>query len=239
MPVNNKYTIQRRYIRRGNARSGQKLVTSIPQFIVAHETANNNADADDHFNYFNNQQPSASAHTFIDDSKILEIIPLDEKAWHVQYQVTRDNEMFGEDANDAAIGVELCRPGSFSQAYDRYVWYFAYLCRNYNLRPSDHIVAHSYLDPSRRSDPQSWLQPNGVSWSEFLNDVQYYYDRWDVMGSVYKDVPDNHWAIDSIEQMKELGIMSGYPDGTFGLGEAVTREEIAVIADRLYRQLSS
>ncbi|WP_261753389.1 S-layer homology domain-containing protein [Tenuibacillus multivorans] len=59
------------------------------------------------------------------------------------------------------------------------------------------------------------------------------------MGSVYKDVPDNHWAIDSIEQMKELGIMSGYPDGTFGLGEAVTREEIAVIADRLYRQLSS
>lgn len=48
-------------------------------------TARNNRD------YFNNQQPSASAHVFIDDQEILVIIPLDEKAYQVQYGTRMDN----------------------------------------------------------------------------------------------------------------------------------------------------
>ncbi|WP_224768210.1 N-acetylmuramoyl-L-alanine amidase [Metabacillus idriensis] len=87
----------------------------------------NTADADDHFNYFNYQQPKASAHTFIDDKKILEIVPLNEKAWHTLYNNPEDNQLFVEDANDTAAGVELCRTGYFNKAYDRYVWYHAYL----------------------------------------------------------------------------------------------------------------
>ncbi|WP_235929795.1 hypothetical protein [Chengkuizengella marina] len=31
-----------------------------------------------------------------------------EKAWHVQYQKPLDNQLFGDDANDIAAGVELC-----------------------------------------------------------------------------------------------------------------------------------
>lgn len=178
MAISNKYQIERRYIRKGDARSGAKLVKGKPTFIVSHETANNKADADDHFNYFNNNQPKASAHAFIDDQKILEIIPLDEKAWHVQYQKPMDNKLFGYNANDAAIGVELCRTGDFKKAYDKYVWYHAYLCRKFNLNPNKHIVAHKTLDPQRRSDPHSWLEPNGVTWDEFINNVLNYYINW-------------------------------------------------------------
>jgi N-acetylmuramoyl-L-alanine amidase len=108
-----KYQIEQRYIRLGNARSGEKLTG--PLFIVSHETANNSADADDHFNYFNNSQPSASAHTFIDDGEILEIIPLDEKAWHNLYRNPEDIQLFGYDANEAAIAVELCRTGEMTR----------------------------------------------------------------------------------------------------------------------------
>ena len=179
MSVKNKYKIERRYIRKGKSRSGKKLTTGKPKFIVAHETANSTTGADGHFNYFNNTQPEASAHTFIDAIKILEIIPLDEKAWHVQYQKPKDNQMFGHESNDAAIGVELCRPGDFAKAYDRYAWYHAYLCRKYGLQPKKHIVSHKVLDPQRRSDPQSWLEPNGVTWNQFINDVQAYYDDWE------------------------------------------------------------
>lgn len=176
MAIKNKYSIERKYISNKNARSGLKL--DKVRFLVAHETANNSADADAHQRYFNGINFSASAHTFIDDDKILEIIPLDEKAWHVQYQKPIDNQMYGKDANDAAIGTELCRTGDFKKAYDKYVWYHAYLCRKFGLNPKKDIVAHSTLDPQRRSDPESWLKPNGVTWNEFVNDVIAYYNDW-------------------------------------------------------------
>ncbi len=108
MTISNKYQIEQKYISFGNSRSGEKI--SKIRFIVSHETANNNADADDHFNYFNKNAVSASAHTFIDDKKVLEIIPLYKKAWYVNYEKVIDNQLFGDDANDAAIGVELIKP---------------------------------------------------------------------------------------------------------------------------------
>src|SRR5699024_11605847 len=64
------------------------------------------------------------------------------------------------------------------KAYDRYVWYHAYLCKKFGFQPKKHIVSHKQLDPQRRSDPQSWLEPNGVTWKQFINDVQKYFDNW-------------------------------------------------------------
>lgn len=175
MAIKNKYKIERKYISNKKARGGQK---NNVKFLVAHETANNNADADAHYKYFNNITFSASAHTFIDDKKILEIIPINEKAWHVMYN--QDKRVLGLGyANDNAIGTELCRPGNFKEAYDRYVWYHAYLCKKFGLQPKKHIVSHKVLDPQRRSDPQSWLNPNGVTWDQFINDVQNYFVNWE------------------------------------------------------------
>jgi hypothetical protein len=166
------YEITRDYIKLGNSRSGQRI--SRVRFIVSHDTGNPGSTAYNNQRYFNNQQPSASAHTFIDDKYILEIIPLTEKAWHVQYNKPKDNQLFGADANDAAIGVELCHGGNinFSEAYKRYVWYHAYLCEKFNLQPRKHIVSHKTLDPQRRSDPESALNRYGVTWSKFINDVE-------------------------------------------------------------------
>jgi N-acetylmuramoyl-L-alanine amidase len=165
------YEITRDYINIGNSRSGESLQGV--RFIVSHDTGNPGSTAYGNRNYFENSDPTASAHTFIDNQYILEIIPLDEKAWHVRYNVTKDNEMYGEDANDAAIGVELCHGGriNFEESYKRYVWYHAYLVDKYNLNPREDIVAHSTLDPSRRTDPQNALNRHGISWHDFLEDV--------------------------------------------------------------------
>lgn len=178
MTIKDKYKIQRKYITNKKARGGSKLVGGKPSFIVSHETANNNANADEHYTYFQNISFSASAHAFIDDTKILEIIPTDEKAWHVQYN--QDKRTLGKGyANDRAVGPELCRTGNFDEAYDRYVWYHAYLCHKYGLKPKKDITAHKFEDPARRSDPHSWLEPNGVTWEQFLDDVEAYYNAWD------------------------------------------------------------
>lgn len=165
------YQITRDYIRKGNSRSGQRIAKV--RFIVSHDTGNTGSTAYNNHNYFNKQQPSASAHTFIDDQYILEIIPITEKAWHVQYNKPKDNQLFGADSNDAAIGVELCWGGKidFNKAYKRYVWYHAYLCKKFNLNPRKHIVGHYTLDPERRSDPLNAFKRYGITWKKFIDDV--------------------------------------------------------------------
>lgn len=49
----------------------------------------------------------------------------------------------------------------------------------------------------------------------------------------FKDVPDGHWAAASIAKAAAAGVMAGTAPDVFGLGQPVTREQLAVILDRL------
>ncbi|MBY7736266.1 peptidoglycan recognition protein family protein [Paenibacillus polymyxa] len=177
-----KYTIERRYInKRHNVRPGTRLTSGAPVFLVAHDTGNPGASADKHYTYFNGLvDRSASAQTFIDDKKILEIIPTGtgpdraEKAWHVLYNVTTDNERFGDDANDIALGVELCFGGKIDtlEAYKRFVWYLAYCCNKWGINPRTHIPSHKQLDPARKRDVDQALATIGKTLKELVYDVE-------------------------------------------------------------------
>lgn len=182
----NKYPIERRYInKRPNVRPGTRLKTGSPAFFVAHDTGNPGAPAANHFTYFNGLVGlSASAQVFIDDTKILEIIPTGtgtdpaEKAWHVLYNVTTDNDRFGYDANDAALGIELCYGTSskgkkinFDEAYKRFVWYLAYCCDKWGKNPSTHIASHKQLDPGRKNDCEQALASAGKTLKDLIIDV--------------------------------------------------------------------
>lgn len=176
-----KYKIERRYInKRKNVRPGTRLTTGGPAFFVAHDTGNPGADAEAHYKYFNRQTDrDASAQVFIDDERILEIIPTGtgpdpgEKAWHVRYNVTTDNERYGHDANDTALGVELCYGGkiNFSEAYKRFVWYLAYCCDKWSKNPSTHIASHKQLDPGRKNDCEQGLKAGGKTLKDLIADV--------------------------------------------------------------------
>lgn len=170
------YKINQKYVTNKKARSGKKLEKVL--FLVAHDTGNYGPGAENHYNYFQGITFEASAHTFIDDKQILEIIPLNEKAWHVQYQKPIDNKLFGDDANDAAIGVELCfGPNiNFEEAYKKYVWYFAYLCDKFKLDPKKKIVGHYTLDPERKTDPINAFKRYGKTWGGFIADVSAIYE---------------------------------------------------------------
>ncbi len=47
--------------------------------------------------------------------------------------------------------------------------------------------------------------------------------------SVFSDLDEGHWAFDNIMEMVELGILSGYPDGTFKPNNTISRAEFAKI----------
>jgi hypothetical protein len=43
----------------------------------------------------------------------------------------------------------------------------------------------------------------------------------------------NHWAKQAIERLAQLGIISGYPDGTFKPDEPITREQMVFVIMKL------
>jgi len=49
----------------------------------------------------------------------------------------------------------------------------------------------------------------------------------------FNDVPAGHWAAKSVATVKRLGLLEGYPDGTFRGSQPVTRYELATILARL------
>ncbi|MBE0448254.1 MAG: S-layer homology domain-containing protein [Actinobacteria bacterium] len=51
----------------------------------------------------------------------------------------------------------------------------------------------------------------------------------EVPKSQFKDVPDDHWAIEYITALAELEIINGYPDGTFRPSSPITRAEFTKI----------
>ncbi len=58
-------------------------------------------------------------------------------------------------------------------------------------------------------------------------------------GISFKDVPVNHWAYDAINEVSELGIISGYPDGTFRGVDFVNRYQLAVAIYRTIEYIKS
>jgi uncharacterized coiled-coil protein SlyX len=49
----------------------------------------------------------------------------------------------------------------------------------------------------------------------------------------FPDIPANHWAGDAVEEIADLGIVIGFPDGTFRGNEAFTRYQAALVVSRL------
>ncbi|MDO5708473.1 MAG: S-layer homology domain-containing protein, partial [Andreesenia angusta] len=52
----------------------------------------------------------------------------------------------------------------------------------------------------------------------------------------YEDVDENSWAIEYIEYLTQNGILSGYGENLFFPGKNISREETAVIFDRILKK---
>lgn len=173
-----KYEITPLYINEGTRRRSGRGISKV-RFVVAHDTGNYGSTARNNVDYYRRtyNQESASAHLFVDDKNILECVPAltapPEKAWHVLYNLPKDNQLFGANANDSAIGVEYCFGSKINadEAYKRYIWVLAYICFRFKLDPAKSIVGHMILDPRNRTDPQNGLSYSGRSYTQLLTDV--------------------------------------------------------------------
>lgn len=49
----------------------------------------------------------------------------------------------------------------------------------------------------------------------------------------FTDVPEDHWALDSVNKLVKMGVTQGYPDGTFRGREEITRYEMAIFLSKM------
>ena len=52
--------------------------------------------------------------------------------------------------------------------------------------------------------------------------------------SGYTDVPEDHWAAESVQRSTELGIFQGVGGGRFGLGQPISRAAFVTALVRLF-----
>ena len=135
------------------------------KYIVIHDTANTDsgANAEAHYRYFNGGDRQASAHYFVDDKEIVQLVEDFNASWHCgdgggAYGITNHN----------SIGVEICVNcnGDYGKAVNNTVDLVKLLMNKYNI-PIDRVVRH--YDASRKICPQSMSDNNWAKWWEFKN----------------------------------------------------------------------
>ncbi|TQR21781.1 N-acetylmuramoyl-L-alanine amidase family protein [Psychrobacillus vulpis] len=168
-------------------RTGRKLLRVSAE--VLHYTANNGGTADNHFTYFNTTLPNAndklpvekkrfaSAHIFVDRHKALELIPLDEVAFHANERkegplipslVATAPFYKGGNANLISIGIEMCmeKDGSIHQdTIERTILVVQMLEKKFGKQP-----IYRHFDVTGKNCPAPFVKDKSL-WIEFLNDV--------------------------------------------------------------------
>ncbi|MGO4372873.1 phosphodiester glycosidase family protein [Paenibacillus sp. MCAF20] len=207
------------------------------EYVTIHGTGNTatTADAANHALYLKGDAAAASPvswHFTVDDKQIIQHLPITESGWHA-------GDGTNGPGNRKSIGIELCENAGVNRdlVEDNAAMLVAYLLDSTNL-PVTAVVQHNKW--SGKNCPQLFRSRSG-SWETFLVAIEKEQRKNDPLPSedkplgtgTFKDVPDNHWAVKSIEKAAKAGVIAGVAPGVFGLGQTVTREQLAVILDRL------
>ena len=112
-------------------------------------------DIDDHY---------ASAHYFIDDKEIIQVIPEDERAYHVgANQYTDFGLSISSYPNARTIGLEFCHPDKTGkpnyQTYKHIIELCKYLCCKFKLDPKKDICLH--YDITGKDCPKYYIKTPG------------------------------------------------------------------------------
>ena len=141
-----------------------KGVTIKPKYIVIHETGNfaKGADADSHYNYDN---AGSSAHFVCDKDKVIQLLELNQRAWHVG-----DNKGHSDITNSNSIGIEICvnADGNYKKARENCIELVRWLLKQTGLS-IDSVVRH--YDASGKRCPTKMID-NPQLWIDFKEAIK-------------------------------------------------------------------
>ncbi len=147
-----------------------KYDTNTVEYIVIHDTGNPEvgSDAMAHYQFFRSGDKESSAHYFVDDKQVVQIIDDSEGSWHsgVKYKTPATPI-----SNHNSIGIEMCinADGNYNKAMKNTIDLAAYLLWKYDL-DMNHLVRH--YDANGKVCPLTMSENNWADWKEFKAAVQ-------------------------------------------------------------------
>lgn len=140
-----------------------------PKKIVIHDTGNPKAGALNHQKYFGGGNRGSSAHYFVDNENIIQIIADTDGAWHCgdgrgRYGITNTN----------SLGIEMCLTGNMEVTISHTVELTAHLMKKHGIGIDD-VVRH--YDASRKSCPNYMNKNRWSRWFEFKEQLKDYIDK--------------------------------------------------------------
>ncbi len=131
------------------------------KYIVIHYTGNVNDKAISNAKYFSVKRNS-SAHYFVDDTSIVQVVEDHNKSWHCG-----DGKGRYDISNSNSIGIEMCgtNNGKISETtINNTIELVKYLMKKYNVS-IDKVVRH--YDASRKNCPSAFSANNWARWYDF------------------------------------------------------------------------
>lgn len=127
------------------------------KYIVVHNTANKQSTAQNERDYLDNPTNTASTswHIVVDDTKMIEAIPVGEMAFHAGDQ----------EGNQYGIGIEICESGNYERAEANAQKLIAYLMAVYRI-PVENVETHEHF--SGKACPRLILD----RWDGFLEKIE-------------------------------------------------------------------
>ena len=151
--------------------SSQKRKLSSIRFIVIHDTGNRSAGADAmaHYRYLNRAKRYGSAHYFVDDKQIIQVIGDSRVSWSVGDMWARRYRTRSDVTNWNSLNVEMCinRDGNYEKTWENTVELVKNLLRVF---PQCEVVRH--FDATGKACPGSMRAENWKLWDKFLSDIK-------------------------------------------------------------------
>ena len=132
-----------------------------PKYIVLHYTGNSKDTAYNNAKYFNGGNRNASAHYFVDDNNIYQVVEDNKGAWHVGNTKTEVN-------NKNSIGIEMCCSGNYQiseKTEANAIELVKHLMAKYNI-PIANVRTHAEVTKYGKTCP-NWNANNWQRWNNF------------------------------------------------------------------------
>lgn len=210
-----------------------------PQYITIHSTGNPKSTAQNEADYVcYNSDRQASYHYVVDDSQIVQVLPVNEVAWHA-------GDGGSGTGNRKSVAIEICEPGDRKKAVDNAVWLTKELMRDLSIDKA-HIKQHhdwSGKDCPRILRDSAYIK-DGIDWAYFMAQIdalqeqeepELTQEELEVMLEKYfekvaKERPGD-WSKEARDWAEENGIVTG-DEGGKRYKSHITREEAVTM---LYR----
>lgn len=196
------------------------------KYIVIHYTANDGDTAKNNADYFYDENREASAHYFIDENEIWQVVEDKDSAWHIG---TLGNYYHEECRNSNSIGIEMCsniENGKYyikSSIVENTLNLTKKLMKQYNI-PIENVLRH--YDITRKICPAPFVNDNKL-WKDLKKRLQEEIREMERFNTI-EEIPE--YAKETIKKLIDKQALKGDGEG-LDISEDMIR--ILVINDRL------